>query len=61
MSGVPDEDLVETEYRCPKGCDNTLVYGRFADARLGIRGYSCDDCGYIWTTGGLKRKGIIDE
>ena len=56
-----EQELTETEYPCPKGCDETLAYGGFVDAREGIRGYSCSECNYIWTTGGLKRLGIIED
>jgi len=52
---------VDTEYDCPNGCDRELEYGRFVDAREGIRGYSCPNCEYIWTTSELKRKGVIEE
>jgi len=58
---MDDIETEETDYECPKGCDNTLEYGHFADARKGIRGYSCSECGYIWTTGDLKQMGVIED
>lgn len=58
---MEEPETTETDYECPRGCENTLVYGKFADARRGIRGYSCEECGYIWTTGDLKRRGIIPD
>lgn len=53
-------ETTETEHRCPKGCGSHLEYGAFADARHGIRGYSCPECNIVWTTGELKRKGVIE-
>ena len=54
-------ETTETDYECPRECGNDLEYGRFADARRGIRGYSCPECGIIWTTGELKRLGVIAD
>lgn len=54
-------DTTTTDYDCPRGCGNKLEYGKFTDARLGIRGYSCPECSIIWTTGELKRKGVIED
>lgn len=53
-------ETTETDHECPEGCGNTLEYGRFVDARKGIRGYSCPECDLIWTTGELRKKGVLD-
>jgi len=57
---MQEPDTTETEYDCPRCGGEKLNYGKFADARLGIRGYSCPACEVIWTTDELKRKGVID-
>ena len=50
------------DYTCPRdGCDGELEYGVFVDAQLGIRGYGCDECPYAFTTGDLKRRGVIPD
>lgn len=50
-----------TEFECPRECGNRLEYGRFADARRGIRGYSCPECELIWTKGELDRLGVVED
>ena len=50
-----------SEYSCPRDeCDGELEYGALLDARKGIRGYGCDECAYGFTTGDLKRRGVIE-
>lgn len=58
---MDEPETTETEYRCPKECGSRLRYGKFVDARHGIRGYSCPECNLIWSTGQLKRLGVIEE
>ena len=57
---MQEPDTTETEYDCPRCGGEKLNYGKFADARLGIRGYSCPACEVIWTADELKRKGVIN-
>lgn len=54
-------DVVETEYDCPRGCDNKLDYGKYIDADRGIRGYTCSECNYGWNSGQLQRMGVKED